>query len=99
MSVYVDPQMQCLRSAQWKWPTSCHMFADTLDELHAMAKRIGLRREWFQLSHGTFPHYDLNESRRAKAIAAGVIELDRRSAVDIWRAKGWTRRASKGGAA
>lgn len=92
MPVYVDPQCRCLTSRQWKWPTSSHMFADSLDELHAFAKRIGLRREWFQLSHGSFPHYDLNEWRRAKAVSAGVIELDRRVAVEMWRDRGWTRR-------
>lgn len=96
MSVYIDPQMTCIVSRAWKWPTSCHMFADTPDELHAFAVKIGLRWQWFQISHGTFPHYDLNESRRAKAVAAGAIELDRRAAVEMWRAKGWTRRAKAG---
>lgn len=27
---------------------SCHMTADTPEELHAFAKRIGLKREWAQ---------------------------------------------------
>lgn len=94
MSVYIDPQSKCLVSRAWRWPTSCHMFSDSLEELHAFAARIGLRREWFQLSHGTFPHYDLHKYRRRLAIANGAIELDRRTAVEMWRAKGWTRRAA-----
>lgn len=92
MSVYVDPQMTCLVSRAWRWSTSCHMFADTLKELHAFAARIGLRRDWFQ--GGRFPHYDLNEGRRVKAVAAGVVELDRKAAVEMWRRRGWTRRTS-----
>jgi hypothetical protein len=53
VSVYIDPQMGCLVSRAWRWPTSCHMFSDSLDELHAFAARIGLRRAWFQ--DGRFP--------------------------------------------
>jgi hypothetical protein len=98
VSVYIDPQMPCLISRAWRWRTSCHMFADTLDELHAFATRIGLRREWFQNKPrpdgSSFPHYDLNEGRRAKAVAAGAVELDRRAAVEMWRAKGWSRRVA-----
>jgi hypothetical protein len=90
VSVYTDPLCTCLMSHEWRWPKSSHMFADTLEELHAFAKRIGLRREWFQDKR--LPHYDLNPGRYAKAVAAGVIELDRRTAVMFWRAKGWSGR-------
>lgn len=55
---------------------SCHMSADTPDELHAMADRIGLRREWFQ-KHPVLDHYDLTPSRRAQAVAAGAVETTR----------------------
>jgi hypothetical protein len=57
-----------------KW---CHMFADTLEELHAMAEKIGMKREWFQ-EHPRFPHYDLVPPRRAKAVALGAKEKDTR---------------------
>lgn len=61
------------------WPTklrifkggSSHLTADTLDELHAFAKRLGLRREWFQ-DHRVMPHYDLTPKRFAAAVAAGA---------------------------
>lgn len=51
-----------------KW---CHLWADTLGELHAMADRIGMRREWFQ-SHSRLPHYDLVPSKRVLAIKHGA---------------------------
>jgi hypothetical protein len=35
--------------------------ADTLEELHEAAARLGLRREWFQ--EGLRPHYDLMGTR------------------------------------
>lgn len=61
------------------WPTriacfragSCHLTADTLDELHAFAGRIGLRRQWAQLD-GRVPHYDLTAAKRDLAIACGA---------------------------
>lgn len=58
----------------------CHMIADTEGELHAMASRIGCRREWFQGDH-----YDLTPKRRAAAVAAGAVEVGRRELVAIRR--------------
>jgi len=52
---------------------SCHLTTDgTLDELHAFARKISLRRGWFQ-AHATHPHYDLTPARRAAALAAGAV--------------------------
>jgi hypothetical protein len=50
----------------------CHMTADTVEELHAMASRIGLKRAWFQDRPGC-PHYDLTPGRREKALQNGAI--------------------------
>ena len=73
MSVYVDEfqvwaptAIACFKAG------SCHMTADSLEELHAMADRIGLRRAWFQ-GKSSVPHYDLTESRRRVAIALGAV--------------------------
>lgn len=88
MTVYVDP----LEAWGWKLRgrdvKSCHMFTDTLelDELHRVALVIGMRLSWFQ-DKKTAPHYDLTPSRRAAAIAAGAVEVDRHAAVAIWRAR------------
>lgn len=58
----------------------CHLVADTPAELHAMADRIGLAREWFQdpkTMKVSTPHYDVSKSKRQLAIAAGAIECER----------------------
>ncbi len=39
-----------------------------------------MKREWFQ-DDERLPHYDLNERRRAVAVAAGAVEVDRRRVV------------------
>lgn len=49
----------------------CHMWSEDLEALHAMARRIGMKREWFQ-NKQDFPHYDLVPSRRAKALELGA---------------------------
>lgn len=75
MSCYVDR----LRPFGWRIrgrkTESCHLLADTLDELHAMAAAIGLKRAWFQ-DKRSGKHYDLAPSKRAAAVALGAIELD-----------------------
>jgi len=52
---------------------SCHMWTDSddLEELHKLARKIGLRREWFQDRKG-FPHYDLVPRKRELALANGA---------------------------
>ncbi len=72
MAVYVD----YLFVALWRWKLACHMTADTLDELHDMARQLGLKRSWFQ-NHPRFPHYDLTANMRRKAVLAGVKEQRR----------------------
>lgn len=62
----------------------CHMVADTLDELHAMADKIGIRREWFQ-ENSSLPHYDVSLSRRTIAVQFGAIEIDRYRLVELIR--------------
>lgn len=66
----------------------CHMIADTDDELHAMADRIGVSRRWHQkppkVRHS---HYDICLSKRAQAVAAGAREITVRETAAICRAK------------
>lgn len=51
-----------------------HLEADTLEELHEFAGRLGLRRSWFQ--DRSIPHYDISKSMREKAIRMGAIVED-----------------------
>lgn len=55
----------------------CHLWSEDLDALHALAGKIGLKREWFQAS-GRVPHYDLTPGMRAAALRAGAREMDLR---------------------
>lgn len=49
------------------------MLTTDIDELHEMAASIGLKREWFQDKR--FPHYDVQASKRRKAVAKGAVEI------------------------
>lgn len=86
LSVYVDPLLEHGGSATFRWKHSCHMYADTLHELHRMARAIGMRESWFQ-DKPHLPHYDLVESRRVRAVALGAIEHTQREMVDFMRAR------------
>lgn len=49
----------------------CHMVADSIDELHSMADKIGVSRRHFQDKKGK-PHYDVCRSKRNLAICYGA---------------------------
>lgn len=56
----------------------CHMWADTDDEMHAMADAIGLDRRWHQQPpKASWSHYDIALSKKAQAIARGAVLTDR----------------------
>lgn len=74
MSVYID-SLRHYPYTSLRHKTWCHMLADTEEELHEMAKKIDLRRGWFQ--NKSIPHYDLTPSKRRLAIQYGAIELSR----------------------
>lgn len=85
MSVYVDRLIRVERTRRWPFWSSCHLFADSLDELHVFAKSLGLQRQWFQ-HDDRLPHYDLHPRRRAAAIRMGAIEVDRHHVAAVMRA-------------
>lgn len=76
-AVYVDAPI---------WPyrgmVMCHMFAERLEDLHAMADRIGVARRWFQNRPG-FPHYDISKSKRRLAVQFGALEVDRQQFIQV----------------
>lgn len=77
--IYVD-------KAEWKKPNGrvsyAHMTADSLEELHAFAKSIGVKRHWYH-SKSRYPHYDINSEVRQTAIDNGAIEVDGKKIVEV----------------
>ncbi len=58
----------------------CHMWAATPqqeEELHEMARKVGLKRQYFQNRPG-FPHYDMIPSKRALAMENGATFMSLR---------------------
>ncbi|MBK1666540.1 hypothetical protein CKO28_00600 [Rhodovibrio sodomensis] len=80
MAVYVDRWRQPYRGM-----LMCHMLADSIDELHAMADRLGLKRAWFQNKPGQVPHYDVCWSNRQKAVKLGAVEVGMRDTACLVR--------------
>ena len=83
MAVYVDDY-----EGHFRGMIMCHMMSDTsLDELHAFATRLGLRRSWFQ--NGSAPHYDICKTKRRLAVQLGAIEVstsDHEAWITVYRA-------------
>lgn len=75
MTIYVDDEQIPSRGKVW-----CHLVADSLEELHEFAERLGLRRSWFQ-DASVYPHYDLTMSVQKKALSLGALMGDRRTII------------------
>jgi len=77
MGIYVDNARH-----PFKGHFMCHMTADTLYELHKMASRLAMKRDWFQAPpKASFPHYDIPERRREMAIIYGALEVNNRTSL------------------
>ena len=70
MAVYVDDM-----AARYGRMTMFHMIADSRDELLAMADKIGVQRKWIQKPGTHQEHFDVCQAKRAKAVAAGAVEI------------------------
>lgn len=86
LSVYVDDMKASFGAMKMS-----HMWADSEADLLAMADRIGVQRKWIQghpvLSTGKgrkadWVHFDIAQSKRVLAVAAGAIETDRYGPVE-----------------
>jgi len=65
--VYIDNM-----DAPYRGMLMCHMIADSTDELLAMADKIGVNRKWIQ-DAGTYnEHFDICQTKKAKAIRLGA---------------------------
>lgn len=95
MTVYVDdigiPARVGGLSGRWS-----HLIADSQEELHAFAARLGLRRAWFQepTVNGKFKavpgsraaenwHYDVTASKRTLALKLGAVAVSWRDLHDV----------------
>lgn len=96
MTVYVDD----VRHAFGRM-VMCHMWADSLDELLAMADRIGVQRKWLQKPpKASWVHFDISLGKKDLAIRAGAVLTDKYGPVEhcakLDVASGDERRAAHG---
>ncbi|MCW3784429.1 DUF4031 domain-containing protein [Defluviimonas salinarum] len=78
MTVYVDDVRH-----RYGRMVMCHMWADSHEELLAMADRIGLARRWLQEPpKASWVHFDVSLMLKARAIAAGAVLTDRYGPVE-----------------
>lgn len=92
MAVYID---DAFVAGDWgRWTGGGHLQADTAQELHAFALRLGLAPAWFQSKPGRpeHDHYDLTREGRRRALALGA-------AAESWREGARRRRAARAAAA
>lgn len=75
MAVYVDDMR-----ARYRRMVMSHMIADSEDELHAMADKIGVRRRWHQNPGCASSHYDVCQAMRELAVQHGAIKITLRQA-------------------
>ncbi len=79
MPVYVDDM-----EAKYSRMIMCHMVADTLEELHDMAEKIGVPKKWYQGPPVTRrPHYDICMSKKKNALELGAIQITMRETIQI----------------
>jgi hypothetical protein len=78
MAVYVDDVRH-----RFGRMVMCHLWADSVDELHAFAARLGLKRTWFQCPpKASWEHYDISLGIKAKALALGAVLTDKYGPVE-----------------
>lgn len=80
MAVYVD-NMQI----EWRGRLWCHLVADSLEELHEFARRLGMRRAWFQHETSSYPHYDITVESRIRALELGAFAGSRNQIITCAR--------------
>lgn len=69
--IYVDRYIDQIVPKMWRG--GGHMLTSDIEELHAMADTLKLKREWFQDT--AFPHYDLTRNKRHAAMRAGAVQI------------------------
>ncbi len=77
MTVYVD-NLYLHPMGQLGQMKMSHLIADTEEELHTMADKIGVARRWFQRKPSG-DHYDISIAKRHLALRFGAIEVSVRT--------------------
>ncbi len=80
VTVYVDDAVTWWRDRRW-----AHLMADTLDELHGFAARLGLPRRAFQ-DKTSGAHYDVDSELREQALRLGAVAISRHRDRELVRA-------------
>ncbi len=79
MTVYVDDVRH-----RFGRMVMCHMWADSRDELLAMADRIGVQRKWLQQPpKASWVHFDIALVKKGMALAAGAVLTDKYGPVEF----------------
>jgi hypothetical protein len=72
------------REYKYRGMLMSHMAADTLDELHKMAAKIGVDWKHFQDKPGK-PHYDICKTKKGIAIKLGAVEVNDREIISLYQ--------------
>lgn len=83
--VYIDQLKPCIPTSIWPYDKACHLMADSLEELHEFAARLGLKRAYFQ-NHSRLPHYALTVGNHYKALKMGAVLVDHHKVRDLMKA-------------
>lgn len=78
MTVYVDNWRERARPGRGRDAIWSHLRVgpgDALAELHSFAGGVGLQRRWFQGKKWPHAHYDVTDTMRQAAIAAGAMPV------------------------
>lgn len=75
--IYVDDAKVVKHGRPW-----FHLMADSIDELHEFAKRIGVSTHAFHRG-AKYPHYDIGAGHRSIALKYGARSISSREAVLI----------------
>ncbi|MFC4236137.1 DUF4031 domain-containing protein [Thalassospira xianhensis] len=79
MAIYVD-HMRVSKSGRH----FNHLLGTSLSELHEFAARLGFKRSWFH-ARAKYPHYDITDAQRERAISQGAIPVSSRDLIAIAR--------------
>ena len=92
LTVYLDDwrQRATIRGREDRWS---HLLADDEQELHALARQLGIPERGFQRHRrsAALNHYDLPESYRARAVELGAVPITWREMARLtreWRRAG-----------